>query len=515
MSRTACALTVLAILVLSAPPASASDLAAVRASGNGGVASGDDAVILVHPERFTLDVAVGLGNATLIDEVSEAVIRAPSSDVGLYNLGSTRHDELPLQADQSFLYARDVNGDDPVMVVAPLGASTLFAQLSTDGPFLVEPVAGHVIESSHVVSSDRAGLEPSKFRYYEYVAPEGLAWRSEQSTTLEITGDFELYFWGIPFTLTGPQGTSAYQTGYSVEPTPGQPAAVTTDDHYRYARITVRGGTLHLAADSADVTMFAQGISAQPEEVTFVGADGTMPGEGGRFTADGKVTATQGAYTFAYKPGGMDVDVTRAPLTTSGPYVRFTPTPWHDASWVMPLMAASMVLVGLAATAYTYPTVRGLHQLRYMESLTGNPRERGWRKSRAEGYALLAAAAEDAGHLRRAILWMALASRLDPHDPMKRLDLGIFHAARGNLRRALRHFSRAHVGLLEAGDTDEMAHNAYEAARTATLVGEPDTAIDWLRIAIQADSSLAERAGLDPGFAALRDLDDYASLTRA
>jgi hypothetical protein len=459
-----------------------------------------------------LDISLGDGRAVLVDEVIEESIHLPGGSGSIVSNGHTRT-EAPEEASGGSAYATRASDGDAIVIVVPIDGMPLAVRTRTAGEFRIDANEAQVVESSHTIT--QSAVNEKTFQYYEYAAPASLEWSAQGETTLQAKGDFELYMWGVPFSLRTHDGTTERVTGYQSEPD-STTGGLTTNDHHRYARLLVHNGTLDLSTPGGLVALFASSIDAQPADVTFQSTDGTAPVQGGSFTADGgPVTATSGDYHLSYKPGGMDIDVTQAPMHASGPYVQFTPTPWHRQPWFLPTLGASIALVGLTVSAYAYPTVYGTRHLRYMESLTGKPRAVGWRKSRAEGYALMAAAAEDGGHMRRAVLWMALASMLDPHDPTKRLDLGIFQASRGHPRVALRHFAAAHKGFLEAGDNDDMAHNAYEAARAACLVHDQDQAIDWLRIAVQADPAVAGLIGLDPAFASLRETDDYAALTRA
>ena len=492
--------------------AMAQDLQAIRAAGTGIAVASTDATVAFRPQSdFSLDLQFGSAHVVAVDEVIESAVHVGPSTSSAANTGD-RRDESPSDATAGSVAAATATDGDAVAIVVPLDGSPSQARASTSGAFSVGSVGEQKLESSHAVSS--AAVNQQTFAYYEYTAPASLEWSTTAATDLQVRGDFELYLWGIPFQLTVGGASSSHATGFASEPDPST-GGLTTDDHHRYVRFLVHDGTLDLSSADGAVSLFGASMDAQPSELTFQSADGSGPADGGSFTADGgPVTATRGDYHLVYKPGGMGIDVTQAPARASGPYVQFTPTPWSKQPWFAPLLGLSMAMVGLTASAYAYPTIHGTRHLRYMEDLTGTPRALGWRKSRAEGYALMAAAAEDAGHMRRAALWMALAIRFDPHDPAKRLDLGVFQAARGRHQAALRHFAAAHTGFLEVGDSEDMAHNAYEAARAASIVRDQDQALDWLRIAVQADPAIAAQIGLDPAFASLRETSDYAAMTR-
>lgn len=497
--------------LLLVPAAAAGDLQATGATGLGGVTSADAPTVRFRPDgpAFILDVSIGDGGLILVDEVIEHSWHLPGSDVSA--AGQKTRAETPLDAPAHAAVATRSSDEDAVAVIVPVGRTPYASNVAAASEFSVEPVAAQVLEASHARSDTTVGNDP--FEYYEFGVPDILRWESQAGANLRATGDFDIYLWGIPFTLTGANGTTEHRTGFSIEANDST-GGLTTDDHYRYARILVRGGSLDISGDGT-LEMFAPAFRARPLQVTFQGADGTVPGRSGTFRAEGTVTSQAGAYQLVYQPGGMDIDVTEAPLQTSGPQVRYIPTPWHEGAWFLPILAVTILIVGSAAALYSHPTVSGLRQLRYMESLTGDWRQRGWRKARAHGYALMAAAAEEAGQPRRATLWMAFACRLDPDDPSKRIDLGILQAACGRHRAALRNFKAAYDDLLKTGDPDSLLHNAMEAAHAAAEGRLPEEAIEWLRIAVRLDASVTESIASDPVFARLRRRDDFAWLAEA
>jgi len=502
---------VLLCLVALAPVASA-QLSAARMTGTGAYVSAVGATVAFRPGAgFSLHVASASGHAVLVDESVPNAVQFPGTNDPFVSYSGQR-EERPFTADLASIDASAPSEGDAVALVVPLGGSQPVARATAGADFSVDSTPAKVIERSHARSQQVIGQSP--FQYYEYAVPDSLEWTTKGSSTLRVDGAFEVYLWGIPFDVQDANGEAHVVTGYSSEPSEATRGA-TSDEHYRYAKLQVENGSVDVSADAATLSIFAAALDAQASQVTFQSTEGTAPVEGGSLSADGgPVTVSGGSYRLAYKPQGIGIDVSQPPSTASGPYMQFTPTPWQQRPWVQGMLGATVLALGLVGTVYAYPTVSGARHLRYMEGLTGKPRARGWHKSRAEGYALMAASAEDAGHMRRATLWMRLASAFDPHDPTKRLDLGIFLAARGRYAAALRHFGAAHQGLLEEEDMDNVAHNAYEAARAAAMVRDGTQALDWLRIALQADPQLAAQVGLDAAFASLRDSDDYAALTR-
>lgn len=505
-----------AVVLLMVPAACAADFGATRASGDGGTIASNGAFIMAqvsHEHSLQVDLSAGEGAWRVVDEVVQNGLYGPANgDAALFSEGGDRM-VLSGSLASSSVWGEGVR-DDGLLLAMPAGVGHE-AQVVPTGAFAVTPAGAQVVERSHAKggsSVTRPGGS-SPFQYYEYTSPEGLRWSSASETTLRLTGDFDVYLWDIDFTVSGSDGTSLHRTGFSSEPR-SDTNGLTTDDHFRYAILEVRGGSLTLTAAGDAVSLYAPAIGTEATQgLAFEEADGTIPTTNGILQVAGPVETQAGSFLLQYRPGGMDVDVTQSPASATGPYVSFTPTPLSDHPAFLPVIFGAIAMVGLCASAYAYPTVHGVRHLRLMEGLTGRPRARGWRAARAEGYALRAAAAEDAGHRRRAALWMVFATRLDPHDPEKALDAGIFLAAAGRDHRALRHFHTAHQGLFESGDLENVGRNAYEAAKASSRLGRRHEALDWLRIAAQADPGLLTEIRSEPSFHSLRDEPDYSSLT--
>lgn len=510
------ALLFTSVALLIAPAASAADFGATRAHGDGGTLASAGTFILGQAPRaasFQAELSVDMGSWRVVDEVVQNGVRGPAnSDSSLISMGGDR--EIfsgPLESSSAWSEDVRVGG---VLLVMPAAAGHQ-AEVVPTGSFAVAPAGAQIVERSHVTPGPtitRPGAT-SQFEYYEYANPEGLRWSASSGMTLRLTGDFDVYLWDVDFTIAGPDGTSLHRTGFSSEPREDT-NGLTVDDHYRYAILEIRGGSLTLTSEGDAVSLFAPAISTEATQgLSFEEAEGSIPTTDGILKVAGPIETQSGSFLMRYRSGGMDVDVTKAPASATGPYTQFTPSPLSDHPAFLPAIFGAVALVGLCASAYSYPTLQGTLHLRLMENLTGRPRARGWRAARAEGYALRAAAAEDAGHRRRAALWMVLATRLDPHDPEKSLDAGIFLAAAGRDRRAMRHFKVAHQGLFEIGDLENVGHNAYEAAKASSRLGRRQEALDWLRIAAQADPGLLTEIRSEPSLHALRDEPDYSSLT--
>ena len=499
--------------LLAAPGAAASDLEATRAAGKGGQFDAEGLFIVADGSQqaaLGLDIRAIGGTWMVVDETVERTFHGPQGgEESVLSAGESR------SVQDGSLGAADLFttrvGETAKILVMPSGAGHQ-TKVQVEGQSFVQPGTSQVVERSHATTAFAPASGASTFIYYEYSHPDGLL-ISAEFATYQVQGDFDVYLWDVDFTVNGPDGLHALATGFTSTPRDDS-LGLLSDEHYRYALLKIQGGELTL-------TVAGQGVSAAsnhvawtgPGTLTIEGASGTVATIAGRADVRGPVTLDSGSFGLTYIPGAVAVDVRVAPNSASGPYVRVDPKAEEMGAWVLPLALAGMAVVGLCASTYSLPTVVGARHLRRMEGLTGRPRPRGWRAARAEGYALQAAAAEDAGHARRAAMWMVLAARLDPQDPEKAMDAGIFLAARDRPGRALPYFHRAHAAFVEVGDAENMAHNAYEAAKSSARLQRTAAALDWLRIALQADPGLNLDVGSEPIFHALRNEPDYASIT--
>lgn len=499
---------VAAILLL---PATAA-MTAQTAMAAGGLVSARDATVLAKPGTVGLDVqgSLSAGHWVLVDDSVVNTVPTPGQPGSLYGGEADRTTEEGELAGGTLQPVRF--GDEATLIVVLRDGGA--ALTAVTGSYGVSPVDSRLLEESHSTSANNLGTPD--YQYYAYSVSHVVQWGADASADVAIEGPFELYAWDIDIEFHSADGkTTSWTTGQKVEKNPDT-AGLTEDKHRRYLQVSVEQGTLALATTGGVLEVFASQIeTGTTAQMEFRGSEGDVDGGDGKFQAQGPVAANGGSYRLSYQDGRIDVGVLREPKSVVGPQVTYVPDPLHERPWFAPVVLAAVLAACILLTAYGYPSLRGLSHLRTMESLTGTPRPQGWRKVRAEGFAYMAANAEDGGHVRMAARFMLLATRLDPHDPEKALDAGVFLQAAGRPRQALAFHQAAHAAFLAAGDRDNMAHNAYEAAKAVAGLGTPAHALDWLRIALEADPSLVHEVGSEPRFHGLRDEPDYASMTSA
>lgn len=425
----------------------------------------------------------------------------PDADINSI-VGSSRRYESTKELSQFTMSLEAVTDEDGIALVTSGTASTL--ELDYDARFLASEVEDHVVESSHVMGpNDDVNAD---WEYYEYRTGDAIQLSTTDSAEVLVQGDFEVYFWGQTLSYEDESDTGTIVTGYALERTDGQFREVefVRDEHSRYAVLTVTDGILHYTQSSGPLRFYSSSIEAVPEGVTYREASGSILTSTGRLDFnDDFVQAEGGTYRWTLTERGLSVSVLKAPHTASAANGVFVA---RDPGFAMPSwtwVAATAVALVLVAL-YLLPTLRGGQTV---------PTGSGWNARRADGYASLAASAETAGWSRLAAFLMAWSLRVVPADPLRMVDLAILRARIGRHEDALTLHETAHGWLADAARGDDVAHNAYEAAKAAAVLGRSSQALDWMRMALEADPGLVTRVGREPAFASLRGDPDYASLT--
>ena len=320
-----------------------------------------------------------------------------------------------------------------------------------------------------------------------------------------------MYLWGQQWSYDDGAKAGILRTGHAVEENHGDLSKVATfvrDDHYRYAVLEVHDGELLFDQANGPLRLLSKDSNATAGgALTLHDAFGSMPVRGGRLEVDsGMVRAVGGSYRFAQEgPSKLGVDVVDPPTAFSGDNFLFVKGPAGEGRWPMgAFLAVAGAAIVLLVAGYLYPSLRGRKAM---------PTGSGWRSLRSDGFASMAAAAETAGWHRLAAFWMSRSLAAVPADPLRMVDLAILRAACGQNEAALGLHEAAHGWLVDAGRGDDVAHNAYEAAKAAARLGRLPQALDWMRLAIEADPGLVAQVGREPAFAHLRSHPDYASLT--
>jgi hypothetical protein len=502
-----------------------SGLAAPAAAGgpgfSAGGASGDgpatflspDAVVVAPFGARTLDLEGDAGLLEVVDDRAEAVKdprRPPSSQQSLMGFHNRTVESRPLQG--FGLVVDEVLDADAVALVVPLSADYAVA-VEHDGGYALAATPDKLLEASHYAGDDVGNTE---YRY-EFRSGEALELALAGATGVTVSGDFKLYLWGLAATVFDAGGASEARTGYSRSASSAGSLPVAeayvVRDHFVHALVTVHGGTLRLRGADAGTALYGQDITGSGGDVAYRDAAGAVPlrGGGGGLVHEGDAVVTGGTHAWSLEEGGRIGVAFAGPTAVAGASVAPLPAPLLSGPVRTALGAAAL---GLAlAAAYLAPTATGAWHLRRDARRTGEPAPRGLRAARSEGYAHWAVRAEGRGARRLAALWMGLAVRAERENPTRALDWGVYLREAGRPRRALAAHRHAHFWFQARSESDQLAFNAYEAAKAAALDGQVVAAIDWIRVAIEADAALAAPMRQEPAFASLRAHPDYLSLS--
>lgn len=367
------------------------------------------------------------------------------------------------------------------LLVLPLSGS--FQATLAGTPLGLRHVEEEVLERSHAYDSvddpDVHDGSDYAYRVHDVVAAEGRG-----PVRVEVRGDFLLYVWNATVLQETPERSEAHTTGqWSTEGT----TPLHRTDHHQHALVVVRDGHLRLGSPL--------GGALYAPELLLHDAPAGEPVD-----AAGLVSAAAG--TLRATPGDGRVVLTAAPAPAPPPAA-------EAASW---WFLAPLAAVGVVAT----PNLLGLRSagrgawpgaLRMGHGAVGRLRQ-----GRAAGYCRLALAAERGYRFRRAALWMGCAARWG-QDPELRVQQAVYLRMAGLPGRALRRHRAAEEMFRMEGFVHAL--NAYEAARSAALVGRADEALQWLLVAVREEPWLARRAPFEPDLAPLRSLPAFMDLAQA
>jgi hypothetical protein len=494
-------------LVLVATPVQAAfgSFETTDASGRGLEATGQG-VLDIHAGSVTgasLNLGGGVAHIAIVDEMTEDAVRFPldpEADIPpIY--GSSMRYESSIDLVNFTIDLDSIQDEDARTLVFTDRRSTM--EVALDGRYQVDDAPSRVIESSHTL--ERNDTFPP-WSYYEYRTPAALEIASSEGAEVLAQGDFEVYVWGQTLSYVDAAGEGEVRTGHWMEASNGNLGQFdfVRDEHFQYAVISVIDGILQYTQASGPINLFSGSIDAAPAGVSYRSASGSISLPTGRLNFNNDFLRVEGGsyhWTLAYD--GVGVTVLKAPTTATATNGVFAA---HDAAslpdWIFPV--AGLAALALVLIAYLYPTMRGGQTV---------PTGSGWNARRADGYASMAASAETAGWHRMAAFWMAWSLRVVPADPLRMVDLAILRARIGRHQDAMLLHETAHGWLADTAHGEHVAHNAYEAAKTAAQLDRQSEALDWMRMALEADPGLHSRIGREPAFAKLRDAPDYASLT--
>jgi hypothetical protein len=503
---TRAARSALAVAVLLALPLAAAGGPALRATAIVGDAAltlqSGPARVLVQADTtsaIALSVSAVSWQVRAVSEVAD-VFDGPSPPLQ-DTLNYTHNEETLSPGASSAFQIASTREADATLLIQPLSADYRLAAASR-GPFTVGPVEDTLLEASHYW---KASIPPQP-DYYEYRSDPALRVNLTRATTLALSGDLQLYVWGFTVLLSGDRPIE-FETGYTNRPAPTGPVPLPDQvplrrEYYNYTVLTLHGAEVTLRTD-APARLFGDDFEAHAlGPATLVGAQGSLPAVGGTYHLSGDATVDGGSFQWARRGDGA-IGVRASHVDAAAGSVSFVPTPLPDRWW-FPYAMGGGALGAVVAAALALPSVAG----------QGSPvaGAGGWRGVRARGYARWALAADASSRYGRAAFWMGLAARASPRDASFLVERGIFLRLAGKPLPALRAHREAH-DLLRMLPDDSMAHNAYEAAKAAVAADLRVEALDWLRLAVEAEPALADEAQLEPEFAPLRDDPDYQSLT--
>lgn len=335
---------------------------------------------------------------------------------------------------------------------------------------------------------------------YEVVVESTNGFEFREGTETTIEGSFLIYVWEADLRHVHDEGVSSYETGYKQTPT-GSDSAVSSSE-YTYAKITVTNGMIRTGGhpEKAAINLYSQEVVVNNDDsVTYEQASGTIPtldgmynvSAGGEAVVEGGVAAwTTGEDTIEVaflepttKISGAEIVEEQPPASGS--------TSGQSSGTLIPLIGAG-ILVALVAGAYVTPNIVAKDE---------GP-DASWRQKRARGYLVLARRAKENNHLHLASSMLCLSKRNNRKDPACRLLIATIHSDRGAHERALKARRRVHHLLTAEGlpDPDEVADNAYQAARIAAALEMKGRALHWLKIAISYNPDLADEARWEVDF---------------
>ncbi|HUR25982.1 MAG TPA: tetratricopeptide repeat protein [Candidatus Thermoplasmatota archaeon] len=386
---------------------------------------------------------------------------------------------------------------DAVLLVKPL-SNAFKVSVTQDGPYSLSALESKTLEASHAWPA----TVPRHPRYYEHVVMDTLELDLKGKIDVHIQGDFQIYAWGVDLAFSEGGAIRHIGTGHTIssEHAAGQETA--RHERFAHAIITVHGGSLTYAS-SVPLALYANAFQASSFGlVEFQDAQGTVPGRDGDYLVAGNAEIEGGAYEWSRSEGGVGVRFLDSGRVVKGDSVSFQPAPLVQRSWFLPV-AASVLLGVFLAAAYLAPAGYGWVMMDRPSDLRG---------LRAAGFRRWASRADVRGHRRRAAFWASRAHRIRPHDWDVVLDRAIYLSQLGRFAKALRLHEAAHAGFRLGDDRDQLGHNAYQAAKSAVQLGQPQEAIDWLRVAAESEPALASDMAQDPVFSTLRSHPDYLSL---
>ncbi|MHB1261351.1 MAG: tetratricopeptide repeat protein [Thermoplasmatota archaeon] len=453
---------VLVILACAPLAAAAPSGAAVQdLEGHGAVVSAAAGILRARAPGSTWTLAItGDVEVQVIDDhfdVLQAPIPPPAGPVKYHD----RAQDAWRSHSAGHVQLVDID-QDAVLLALPVQAAV---QVETQGSWRARADVAQRLEESHAFTANSTAPY-----YYAYQTPDAANWTTTAPATWTAVGTFEIYAWGLTFTVHDAQGERTIRTG-----------AWTTEEgrfghreHNAFAVLRVDGELRGELAGDQD--LHAEEIHVESRgPVEFVG-QGVVHAGGATYALDGPATLQGGAYHVSRAEHGLVLDVQDAQHVRGAGVARLD----VDAGRVLVLVA------GVLAAAIFLFVAFGL-SARW-----------GW-LGNCTTWLDRAAWAVEAGHLRWAAFCARTACLLDPERGEAVFVRAQIRADRGRLEGALRDYKAAYGILPDV----EKGVAAFEASRLEALAGRAMKAADWLLKALDHDPGLLQRAQLERDFEAV------------
>lgn len=504
--RTTILVALALMLAVAAPAASQASASEMTAEGDVHVAASDAMLeAKMRPGGFDLEARHVV--LTLVDDWFE-FYQTPSGDS---LVGTDRQQDTETISMRGVkLEATDADADGVLIVLSETTGHrvTSFVQGRVD----VAGADDQILEKEHWTTEDGIGIPYGN--EYEYSAGTDLALTMGDMANHTVQGDFTIYLWGTTFTALHDDGAHTHRTGFheTASPTDGG-SGVLVRQHYVHALLDVRDGKLSATGPGGiygdDVGLALDGVALLSR------ADGTLSTAEGDHELSGGATVEDGAYSLTRGGSGIQISVQEQPTSVRGDIVSTTTA----ASTPLPMGAVAGVAAALllaVGMVYARPAVvAGVGERHYRHIAIVPPPRMTWRELRAEGHRRLAYRAEGNGACRRALWHARCAARIEPDNPDTCALRGRLQRQLGRYDDAVESHKRAHAWFDALDqDRDEMASNAYEAARACALDGRRDAALHWLGIALRGDPELCDEVASEPDFASIRASTEFLSLMR-
>lgn len=496
-------------LAVAAPASGQAAVGTLSAEGDMGITTAD-ARLVVDLNTTAFDLQARSVKMALVDDWMDS-LSLPNGD----NPVSFEPQRETKSVEMRDLHLTSLKSDTDGLLLITETSNEYRSNSSMSGSLLTTLANDEVIESHHYFNEkDKEITDPVSDweHYYEYRTGENLAVVLDGSAQHTVTGDFTIYLWGTAFQAATDGGVETYRTGFFETASDRDAGAgVLTEQHYVHALLEVQDGTL--TATGQGGSYYGESITLSLDGIAmFTDADGDIATAGGRHVLSGGAVVEGGSYDLSRGGSDVQVAVREAPLSVRGGTASTAPaTPSSVPLWV-----AAFALLAVVGTVHARPVaVAGVAQVRYRRIARHEVPRLSLRELRADGHHRLGCRAEVRGSYRLALWHLDRSVRVEPDNPEVFAMRGTILRRLGRHREAVESHKRAHEWLdVCDGDGDDLAHNAYEAARACALAGRSADALHWLDIAVRADPDLCEELVMEPDFACVSETREFQAFMR-